>query len=76
MDITLKPEAKIDAMEEIKKYHIEERDQAISDFQAENFLLFILKTIGPVIYNQAIEDAYALMAEKTEELYGLQKRSR
>ncbi|KYZ75979.1 hypothetical protein AXX12_05940 [Anaerosporomusa subterranea] len=67
---------KQDVIEQIKRYFAAERDEAISDFQAENLLNFILATIGPAIYNQAIEDAYTVMNEKTEELFGLQKRSR
>lgn len=74
--IMLSREAKQELIEQIKHYHFEERDEVISDFQAENFLNFILVAIGPAIYNQAIEDAYTVMSEKTEELFGLQKRSR
>lgn len=74
MDIQLSRQVKSELIEQIKKYHLEERDQTISDFQAENFLLFMINAVGPAVYNQAIEDAYALMSAKAEELYGLQKR--
>jgi len=73
--IKLSCEAKQELIEQIKRYYFKERDEAISDFQAENLLNFMLVAIGPVIYNQAIEDAYIVMHEKTEELFGLQKRS-
>lgn len=76
MEFKMRPETKNDLIEQIKKYHMEEMEQTISDFRAESFLLFVLEAIGPAIYNQAIEDAYALMTAKTEELYGLQKRNR
>lgn len=75
-NIALSREAKQELIEQIKNYFLTERDESISDFHAENVLRFILDTIGPAIYNQAIEDAYTLMNEKTEELFGLQKRSR
>jgi uncharacterized protein (DUF2164 family) len=72
--IKLSSEAQKELIEQIKRYYATERDEAISDFQAENFLRFILSVIGPAIYNQAIEDAYTLMNEKADDLFGLQKR--
>lgn len=72
--IRLDPGLKKELIEQIKEYHAQERDEAISDFCAENFLWFVLAVIGPAIYNQAIEDAYRLMQEKTEDLFGLQQR--
>jgi uncharacterized protein (DUF2164 family) len=74
--IRLSQEAKHDLIQNIRQFYIEQRDEDISEFQAENFLQLILETIGPAIYNQAIDDAYLIMAAKTEELYGLQKRAR
>ena len=34
----------------------------------------MISNIGPYIYNQAIGDAYKLISERTEDLYGLEKR--
>ncbi len=61
---------------EIRKFFVDERDEDISDLEAMVVLEFVLNNLGPHIYNQAIEDAYTLMADRVEDLYGLQKRKR
>lgn len=61
---------------EIRKFFSEEREEEISDLEAMTVLEFVLTTLGTHIYNQAIEDAYALMTDRVEDLYGLQKRRR
>ena len=74
--IELTKEVKEEQIKNIKEFFLSERDEAISDFQAETLLQFILREIGPLIYNQAIADAYALMSSKVEDLYELEKRNR
>ena len=63
-------------LREIKEYFLQERDEDLSDFQAENLLRFILHIIGPAIYNQGIFDAHRFMGEKLEDMLGLEKRAR
>ncbi|NLK52955.1 MAG: DUF2164 domain-containing protein [Syntrophomonadaceae bacterium] len=58
---------------DLKSYFFKERDVEISDLGAELLLDFILQNIGPYIYNQAINDAYACMYERIEDLLGLEK---
>lgn len=72
--IELSKEHQHDALREIKEYFSAERDEQISDFQAQNLLDFILNRIGPSIYNQAIADAHAIMLNNVEDLFGLEKR--
>lgn len=72
--IELDKEVRQDLLDEIKRYFVNELDQDISDFKASIFLDFVLKSIGPKIYNQAISDAYTLMSERIEDLYGLEQR--
>lgn len=74
--IELSKEVTADQIKNIKDFFLNERDEEISDFQAETLLQFILREIGPEIYNQAIADAYTLMSDKLEDLYGLEKRHR
>ena len=38
---------------------LEERSEEVGDLQAAFFLEFVLKEIGPSIYNQAVKDAQA-----------------
>jgi uncharacterized protein (DUF2164 family) len=72
--ITLKKEIKKNLIEEIKRFFWNERDEELSDLAAEIILDFILNTIGPHIYNVGINDAYAFMSEKIDDLFGLEKR--
>lgn len=72
--IELAKEARLDLLDKIKGFFSNELEQEISDFKASIFLEFVLESIGPQIYNQAISDAYALMSERIEDLYGLEKR--
>ncbi|MDR7867308.1 MAG: DUF2164 domain-containing protein [Sporomusaceae bacterium] len=74
--IELSKETKQDLISSIKEYFARERDEEISDFQAAAVLAFILETVGPHIYNQAVADAHALMSDRLEDLYGLEKRPR
>jgi uncharacterized protein (DUF2164 family) len=72
--ITLNTKHQQEALCDIKEYFFEERDEQLSDFQAQNLLEFILNSIGPSIYNQAIADAHAVMSNNVEDLFGLEKR--
>jgi len=74
--IELGKEIKQDLLDSIKEYFARERDEELSDFQAAAVLDFILATVGPHIYNQAVADAHALMSDRLEDLYGLEKRPR
>lgn len=43
----------------IRGYFLDERDEEIGDLQASFLLDFVLRTVGPSIYNQAVRDAQA-----------------
>jgi len=73
--IELGNERKQDAICRLKAFFQQDRDETLSDFQATIILEFILDSIGPYIYNQALADAHALMSDRIEELYGLEKHS-
>ncbi|GIP38875.1 hypothetical protein J31TS4_21550 [Paenibacillus sp. J31TS4] len=65
-------------LEEIHRFFEEERGETIGELAAETVLLFMLRTVGPFAYNQALADARAAVMEKTasleDELYALEKR--
>jgi uncharacterized protein (DUF2164 family) len=54
----------------IKQYFLENLDQNIGDLKATLILGFILKEIGPFIYNQAVHDVQTRMQEIVSELDG------
>ena len=76
MEIELKKEVRAVLVESIKRYYWNEREEELTNLGAELMLDFIVNEIGPYIYNQGIEDSYAYMNERIEDLLGLQKRLR
>lgn len=54
----------------LKQYLAENLDQDIGDLKTSLLLDFILKEIGPVIYNSAVADAQARIQEMVAELDG------
>lgn len=76
IEIELDQGARKDAIEEVQKYFATERDEEISNFTAGIIVDFFLSKIGPLIYNQAIQDAHIYMNERVEDLLSLEKRSR
>jgi uncharacterized protein (DUF2164 family) len=54
----------------VKGLHLEEFETEISDFRAERLMEFFLESLGPDIYNQAIQDARAFMQSKLDDLEG------
>jgi len=59
MPITLPDETTADLVASIRRYFLDERDEEIGDLQASFVLEFVLKEIGPAVYNQGVRDAQA-----------------
>lgn len=76
MEIELNKEIRVVLIENLKRYYWNERDEELSNLGAELLLDFIVNDIGPYIYNKGVEDSYAYINERTEDLLGLQKRLR
>ena len=68
MAIALPDETKKALIDAIKHYFLEERDEEIGNLQASFLLDFVIKEIGPAIYNQAIRDAQARLQHTVAEL--------
>lgn len=69
----LEKEVKAEMISAIQEYFINERDEEIGNLSADLLLQFMIKQVGPTIYNQAIRDAHVLISKKIEDLYGLEK---
>jgi uncharacterized protein (DUF2164 family) len=76
MEIELNKEVRVLLVENLKRHYWNERNEELSNLGAELLLDFIVNDIGPYIYNKAVEDSYAYMNERIEDLLGLQKRLR
>jgi uncharacterized protein (DUF2164 family) len=70
-------EQKVRLIQNVKTYFEETRSEPIGDLAAEQFIDFMLEQLGPYVYNQAVRDARAMVAEKyaqiEDELYALEK---
>jgi uncharacterized protein (DUF2164 family) len=71
--INLSKELKKQAIDEIKKYFLEKREEEIGQLAAELLFDVMIEKVGAAIYNQGIRDAHTFMSEKIEDLYGLEK---
>jgi uncharacterized protein (DUF2164 family) len=72
-EIKLTKEQQQVATAAIKSYFLTEKDEEITDLSASLLLDFIVKDIGPLIYNQALKDAHYFLTGKLEDLYSLEK---
>jgi uncharacterized protein (DUF2164 family) len=70
MAIELDPETKKQLTASLKRYFAEALDLDIGDLKASLLLQFILREIGPSIYNRAIADAQSCMQDMVSEVDG------
>lgn len=54
---------------DLQDFFTNDREEELTNLGAELLLDFILDTVGPMIYNQALIDAHRLMTEKIDDLY-------
>jgi uncharacterized protein (DUF2164 family) len=71
MAITLPPDATKQIVVSIKRYVAENLEQDIGDLQAGLLLDFVLKEIGPSVYNKAIADARSYVEDRLSDLEGV-----
>ena len=70
MRISLSDERRRTILETLSRFHLEEFDEELSSFRAERILEFFVGTLGPPLYNQAIQDARGFVQEKLSDLEG------
>jgi len=70
MTIELKKDITRELIASIQRYFAENGDEEIGELRAGLLLEFVLKEIGPTIYNHAITDAQAFMQERVTDLDG------
>ncbi|WP_085523788.1 DUF2164 domain-containing protein [Tuberibacillus sp. Marseille-P3662] len=64
----LKPYEKERIIEALKGYFYDERSEELGMIGAENLYAFILKEIGPLIYNRALNDASMVLERQMDSL--------
>jgi uncharacterized protein (DUF2164 family) len=68
MTIKLDSAAQARFIASIKRYFVENLDDDIGDLKASLLLEFVLREIGPSIYNRAVADAQARLQDAVVEL--------
>jgi uncharacterized protein (DUF2164 family) len=68
MTIKLAPDSEKRFIASIKRFVAEHLDEGIGDLKASLVLEFLLKEIGPTIYNRAVADAQARIQDAALEL--------
>ncbi|MFW5947698.1 MAG: DUF2164 domain-containing protein [Gemmatimonadota bacterium] len=70
MPLTLDDERRAQLVSDLQGFYLTDFDEALSAFRAEQLVDFVLDSIGPRVYNQAVQDARAWMLRKLEDLEG------
>jgi uncharacterized protein (DUF2164 family) len=70
MAIDLAADAKKQAVASIRRYFAENWEQDVGDLKAGLLLDFILREIGPSVYNRAIADAQVHLRDRVADLEG------
>jgi len=68
MPITLPKDTEAFLLGSLKRYARENLDLELGDLAAKLLLEFVVKEIGPSVYNRAIADAQATLQEKVADL--------
>jgi uncharacterized protein (DUF2164 family) len=68
MKIKLSEDRKQAVLKRLAKFYSDEFDEELSSFRAERMLAFFIRTLGPPLYNQAVNDARAFMQSKLDDL--------
>lgn len=76
--LKLPREAKQEIVYRVQRYFEEERGEQLGELGAEQLVEWMLKELGPAIYNHALADARAIVLEKAaqieDELYSMEQR--
>lgn len=70
--ITICEEVKEEMRQRIIDYFYNERNEELGDLASRLILDFFIEELGFYMYNQGIEDAYAYMKDKVEDIFALQ----
>ena len=68
--ITLSDDRRARLVGQLQTLFRAEFDESLSDFRAEQILDLMLTTLGPGIYNQAVQDVRAHLQTKLDDLDG------
>ena len=70
MAIELEETRRARLVSNIQGFFLEEFDEDLSAFRAEQILDYFLGALGPQVYNQAVQDARRFMQDRLDDLDG------
>ena len=70
MQITLDPARRRRVAGHLQALFSSRFDETLSDFRAEEIIDLMIRTMGPAVYNQAVQDVRAHLQGKLEDLDG------
>ena len=70
MRIDLSDQRQADFKDRLQSLFRDEFDEPLSDFRADEVLKLFLSTLGPAVYNQAVQDVRAHIQTKLDDLDG------
>ena len=62
---------KAEALRALQRAYADITEEELSDFRAEAFLDAVLKAVGPLVYDQAVQDVRAHMQSQLDDLEGI-----
>lgn len=68
MDKLLDAERQKRLLADLQSFFLDEMDEEITEFRAEQILRFVVEAAGPEIYNQAVQDARKYVQDKLDDL--------
>lgn len=68
MAIELPKPARTQAIASIERYFLEHLDQRIGNVAAGGLLGFFLEEIGPLVYNQAVQEVQERLLQRVQEI--------
>ena len=70
MSVELSEERRSELVLCLQGFFLEQFEEELSEFRARHLLDFVLGAVGPQVYNQAVQDARAVMQRKLDDLEG------
>ena len=70
MAVKLDEARRAQLIEELQAHFKQNFDEQLSEFRAAQILEFFLGSLGPQVYNQAVQDARAFFQQKLDDLDG------
>jgi uncharacterized protein (DUF2164 family) len=68
LKVTLDAERRTRLIAHLQKLFSKEFDEQLSDFHAEQIIDLMLRTLGPAVYNQAVQDVRSHFQAKLDDL--------